>query len=47
MASNRLPQDTFRPISTLAVQILARLAARKAVTEQLRSEGERVMLALD
>jgi hypothetical protein len=47
MATNSLPQstlDTFRPISASAVHVLARLAARKAVTEQLRAEGVRVTL---
>jgi hypothetical protein len=47
MATNSLPQpilDTFEPISASAVAILARLAARNAVKEQLRSEGVRVSL---
>jgi hypothetical protein len=47
MATNSLPQstlDTFQPVSASAVHVLARLAARKAVTEQLRSEGVRVSL---
>jgi hypothetical protein len=44
MADNSLPQDTFRPISALAVGILARQQARRAVTEQLRAEGARVSL---
>jgi hypothetical protein len=45
MATNSLPQlNTFQPISALAVHVLARLAARKAVQEQLRSEGVRVSL---
>jgi hypothetical protein len=35
---------TFRPISALAVQVLARLAAKKAVQEQLRAEGAQVSL---
>jgi hypothetical protein len=46
-ASISLPQstlDTFAPISALAVHVLARLAARKAVQEELRSEGVRVSL---
>ena len=46
-ATNSLPQstfDTFQPISASAVHVLARLAARKAVQEQLRSEGVRVTL---
>jgi hypothetical protein len=37
-------QATFQPISASAVHVLARLAARKAVTEQLRSQGVRVSL---
>jgi hypothetical protein len=47
MATNSLPQSTlatFQPISASAVHILARLAARRAVTEQLRAEGVRVTL---
>jgi hypothetical protein len=46
-ATHSLPQstlDTFQPISASAVQMLARLAAKKAVTEQLRAEGRRVTL---
>jgi len=31
--------DTFQPISASAVHVLARLAARKAVQEELRSQG--------
>ena len=47
MANSSLPQSTlgtFQPISASAVHILARLAARKAVQEQLRSQGVRVSL---
>jgi len=47
LANSSLPQDKsseFRPISVSAVHVLARLAARRAVTEQLRSEGVRVSL---
>ena len=47
MANSSLSQstlDTFQPISASAVHILARLAAKKAVQEQLRSEGVRVSL---
>jgi hypothetical protein len=47
MASNSLPQsklDTFPPISASAVHVLARLAAKKAVQDQLRSQGVRVSL---
>jgi len=46
-ATNTLPQstlNTFQPISASAVHVLARLAARKAVQEQLRSQGVRVSL---
>jgi hypothetical protein len=44
MASNSLSQSTFQPVSALAVHVLARLAARKAVQEQLRADGVRVSL---
>ena len=47
MATNSLPQptlDTFQPISTSAVHVLARMAARRAVQEELRSQGVRVSL---
>jgi hypothetical protein len=47
MAINTLPQDKlteFRPISVSAVHVLARLAARRAVQEELRSQGVRVSL---
>jgi hypothetical protein len=47
MANSSLPQNklaTFRPISASAVHVLARLAARRAITEQLRSAGVRVSL---
>ena len=46
-AINSLPQstlDTFQPISASAVHVLARMAARRAITEQLRAEGVRVSL---
>jgi len=33
--------DTFLPISASAVHVLARLAARKAVQEELRAQGVR------
>jgi N-dimethylarginine dimethylaminohydrolase len=45
MATNSLPQsilDTFQPISASAVMVLARLAARNAIKEQLRADGVRV-----
>jgi len=47
MATDSLPQstlDTFTQVSASAVHILARLAAKKAVQEQLRAEGVRVSL---
>jgi hypothetical protein len=47
MASNSLPQpvlDTFQPISASAVHVLARMAAKKAVQDELRSQGVRVSL---
>jgi hypothetical protein len=46
-ATNSLPQsklDTFQPISASAVHVLARMAAKKAVQEQLRADGVRVTL---
>jgi hypothetical protein len=46
-ATNTLPQDkldTFQPISATAVHVLARLAAKKAVQDELRSQGVRVSL---
>jgi hypothetical protein len=36
--------DTFQPISASAVHVLARIAARKAVQEELRAQGVRVSL---
>src|SRR5215472_6561 len=47
MATNSLPQSTldkFHPVSASAVHVLARLAARRAVQEQLRANGVRVSL---
>ena len=47
MANSSLPQstlDTFQPISASAVHVLARMAARRAVQEQLRNQGVRVSL---
>jgi hypothetical protein len=44
MATNSLPQSTLQPISASAVHVLARLAARRAVTEELRAAGVRVSL---
>jgi len=44
MANSSLPQstlDTFQPISASAVHVLARLAAKKAVQEELRAQGVR------
>jgi hypothetical protein len=46
-ASISLSQDKlteFQPTSASAVHILARLAARKAVQDELRSQGVRVSL---
>jgi hypothetical protein len=36
--------DTFQPISASAVHVLARLQARKAVQQEMRSQGVRVSL---
>jgi hypothetical protein len=49
MATNSLPQlifDEFQPISRSAIFILARLAAKKIVTEQLREASIRVSLVV-
>ena len=45
-ASYSLPQasEPFQPISRTAICILARLAAKRAVQDQLRSDGVRVTL---
>jgi hypothetical protein len=46
-AFNSLSQstlDTFRPISSSAVHVLARMAAKRQVQEQLRAQGVRVTL---
>jgi hypothetical protein len=43
-ATNSLPQSTFQPVSASAVHVLARMAARRAVQEQLRADGVRVSL---
>ena len=46
-ASISLSQDKlteFQPLSASAVHVLARLAARRAVQEELRSQGVRVSL---
>jgi hypothetical protein len=43
-ASNSLSQSTFPPISASALHVLARLAAKKAVQDELRSQGVRVSL---
>jgi hypothetical protein len=46
-ATISLSQDKLteiRPISASAVHVLARLAARRAITEQLRRKGVRVSL---
>jgi hypothetical protein len=34
----------FQPLGTVAIKVLARLAARKAIKEQLRADGVRVTL---
>jgi hypothetical protein len=39
-----MTNSTFQPISASAVHVLARLAARKAVKEQLRADGVRPTL---
>jgi hypothetical protein len=39
-----MANETFQPISASAVHVLARLAARKAVQEQLRADGIRPWL---
>jgi hypothetical protein len=44
-ATDTLAQSTFKPISASAVMVLARLAARNAVKEQLRADGVQVSLA--
>jgi hypothetical protein len=36
--------DTFQPVSASAVHVLARMAARRGITEQLRADGVRVSL---
>lgn len=36
--------DTFQPISASAVKVLARLAAKRVVKDQLRDQGIRVSL---
>ena len=48
-ATNSLPQstpDTFQPVSASAVHILARLAAKNAVKQQMRDAGIRLTLVL-
>jgi len=42
-ATNSPPQSTSKPISASAVHVLARLAAKKAVQDELRSQGVRVV----
>ena len=47
MANSSVSQstlDTFQPVSASAVHVLARMAARRAVQEELRSQGVRVSL---
>src|SRR3974377_283721 len=46
-AFNSLPQstlNTFQPVSASAVHVLAKLAARRAVQDELRAQGVRVSL---
>jgi hypothetical protein len=46
-ATNSLSQstfDTFQPISASAVHVLASIAAKKAVQEELKAQGVRVTL---
>ena len=45
-AANSLHQapEPFQPVSRFAICILARLAAKRAVTEELRAQGVRVTL---
>jgi short-subunit dehydrogenase len=43
-ATISLSQSTLQPISASAVHVLARLAARKAVQDELRGQGVRVTL---
>jgi hypothetical protein len=38
------PETTFKHISVSAVHVLARLAAKRAVTEELHNQGVRVSL---
>ena len=47
MATNSLPKLTeFRPISVSAVHVLARLAARRAVQDELRvAGGNRIVIS--
>jgi len=44
-ASDNVAQSgTFRPISERAVHVLALMAAKKAIREQMRDEGRRISL---
>jgi hypothetical protein len=44
MANHSLSRTKFKPIGTHAVHVLARLAAKRAVQDELRSQGVRVTL---
>jgi hypothetical protein len=44
MANANLPQSVLPPISQSAVHVLALMAAKKAIREQMRDEGRRISL---
>jgi deoxyribodipyrimidine photolyase-like uncharacterized protein len=44
MANHSLSRTKFKPIGTHAIAILARLAAKRAVQDELRAQGVRVTL---
>jgi hypothetical protein len=44
MANHSLSRSKFKPIGASAVSVLARLAARNIIKEQLRDQGVRVTL---
>jgi hypothetical protein len=44
MAKHSLSRDKFKPIGRSAVSVLARLAARNIIKEQLRDQGVRLTL---
>jgi hypothetical protein len=39
-----MARPSFKPIGAIAITVLARVAAKKAIKEQLRADGVRVML---